>query len=296
MEASVPGSLPGLPSRPKDAHKGDFGRVLVVGGSRGMIGAPSLSANAALRAGAGLVNVAVPEVIQLAVAGICPCATSLPLDCSSKGELTAKAARQVVAAAEHCDVIAAGCGMGVSAGARQVVSAIIQQDKPVVLDADGLNNLARIDGWERIRRCPMILTPHPGEFSRLTGDEIGQIQSHRRESAVSAARRWREAGPDVPLVVVLKGAGTVVTDGQNVFINTTGNPGMATGGSGDVLTGIISALLGQGLAPYESACLGVHVHGLAGDIAAGKTGEIALVASDLIDFLPAAFMKFSERD
>ena len=296
MVIDKPESLPDLPVRARDAHKGDFGCVLVVGGSRGMIGAPALAANAALRAGAGLVRVAVPEIVQLAVAGLCPCATSIPLKCTDEGDLSAKAAGEVISAAGQCDVLATGCGMGVSRGAQGVIAAIIQQDKPVVLDADGLNNLAKITNWEQIRRCPLVLTPHPGEFSRLTDTTVKQIQSNRQESAVSAAKRWGEANPDLPLVVVLKGAGTIVTDGHRVYINPTGNPGMATGGSGDVLTGIISAFIGQGIGLYDSACLGVYIHGLAGDIAVEKKGEIAMIASDLIDFLPAALARFSERD
>ncbi len=272
-----------------------------------MIGAPALAANAALRGGAGLVTVAVPETVQLAVASLCPCATSIPLKCDKKGDLAPQAVGQMLIAAEASDVLAVGPGMGVSGGADNIVRAAIGQDKPVVLDADGLNNLARIDGWAGLRRCPLVLTPHPGEFARLTGQSVEQIQAGREASAVVAAEQWT-CGTGVPPVsenenmaetsmprstgvspvIVLKGAGTVVTDGLRVFINKTGNPGMATGGTGDVLTGLVAALIGQGLDTFDAACLGVHLHGLAGDLAAEKLGQTSLIASDLIDFLPEA--------
>jgi len=280
-----------LAPRRRDAHKGDFGRVLVVGGSRGMIGAPALAANAALRGGAGLTTVALPELVQLTVAALCPCATSIPLSCNASGELGVRAVRQVLAAAGRCDVLAVGPGMGVSAGSAQVVRAVLEQSKPLVLDADGLNNLARIDGWTALRRCPLVLTPHPGEFATLTGRSVPEIQQDRTAAAVAAAREWAGREDEAELVVTLKGAGTVVTDGRRVYVNATGNPGMATGGSGDVLTGLVAALIGQGLGPFEAACLGVCVHGRAGDLAARKVGQVSLIASDLLEFLPEALAK-----
>ena len=257
-----------------------------------MIGAPALASHAALRGGAGLVTVAVPETVQLAVASLCPCATSIPLKCSRYGDLSPQAVGQMLAAAGVSDVLAVGPGMGVSGGADNIVRAAIGQDKPVVLDADGLNNLARIDGWAGLRRCPLVLTPHPGEFARLTGQSVEQIQAGREASAVAAACNWVGSmgvpKGQVSPVIVLKGAGTVVTDGLRVFINKTGNPGMATGGSGDVLTGLIAALIGRGLDTFDAACLGVHLHGLAGDLAAEELGQTSLIASDLIDFFPEA--------
>ena len=279
-----------LRPRRRDAHKGDFGRVLIVGGSRGMIGAPALAANAALRGGAGLVTVAAPETIQLAVATLCPCATSVPLACDAAGELSGESIRQVLAAAGKSDVLAVGPGLAVGAGQRNLVRAVMEQEKPVVLDADGLNNLAAIDGWAAIRRCALVLTPHPGEFSRLTGKAIGEIQADRENAAVDVVREWVSAMREElrPLVCVLKGSGTVVTDGRKLYVNRTGNPGMATGGAGDVLTGLTAALMGQGLAAFDAACLAAWCHGRAGDLAAGKLGQVSLIASDLLDFLPAA--------
>ena len=283
--------LPELAPRAPDAHKGHFGRVLVVGGSRGMVGAPALAANAALRGGAGLVTVAAPEIVQLTVASLCPCATSLALKCGADGDLAAQAARQVLTAAGRCDVLAVGPGMGVSAGAGQLVGAVLDLKKPVVFDADGLNNLARIDRWPERRRCPAVLTPHPGELATLTGRSIRDIQADREAAGVAAAREWVGKTADVPLVVALKGAGTVVTDGRRVYLNQTGNPGMATGGAGDVLTGLLAALIGQGLGVFEAACLGAHLHGLAGDLAAEKFGQVAMIASDLLADLPEAFRR-----
>ena len=278
-----------LPKRPRDAHKGDFGRVLIVGGSRGMVGAVALAANAALRGGAGLVTFAAPETVQLTIAVLCPCATSVPLACQADGELAVKSVRQMLDAAGRCDVLAFGPGMAVGGGQKGLLRAALEQSRPLVLDADGLNNLTAIDGWQAMRQCPLVLTPHPGEFSRLIGESVEEIQAGREDASVQAARQWAAPGPaDSPLVLVLKGAGTVVTDGRRIYVNGTGNAGMATGGTGDVLTGLIAALIGQRLGVFEAACLAVHCHGRAGDLAAGKLGQVALIAWDLLDHLPAA--------
>ncbi len=284
-----------LPARKRDAHKGEFGRVLVVGGSRGMVGAPALAANAALRGGAGLVTVAVPGTIQLAVAAVCPCATSVPLACNEADELTSEAARQMVAAAAACDVLAVGPGMAVGRRQQDLVQAALEQEKPLVLDADALNNLWRIADWGAIRRCPTVLTPHPGEFARMTGRDVKEIQADREGAAIAAVQEWtgRPAENRPPLVCALKGAGTVVTDGKRMYVNDTGNAGMATGGSGDVLTGLAAAILGQALPAFEAACLAVRCHGLAGDLAAEKLGQVSLTAADLLDYLPAALQKLA---
>jgi NAD(P)H-hydrate epimerase len=279
---------PVLPRRRRDGHKGNYGHVLVVGGAMGMSGAVAMASQSALRGGAGLVTFAAPAPVQPVIAGLCPCATSIALSCDADCAPDPAAVRQVLKAAGACDVIAAGPGMGAGAGRQAIVRAVLAQDRPLVLDADGLNNLCAIDGWPQLRRCPMVLTPHPGEFSRLTGKKVAEIQTRRIECAVEAASTWLAAGPDAPLVLVLKGAGTVVTDARRVYVNTTGNPGMATGGSGDILTGLLAALIGQGLAPFEAACLGVYAHGLAGDLGAKALGEVSLTAWDLIDYLPPA--------
>ena len=279
-------SLPSLPSRSADAHKGDFGRVLVVGGSRGMVGAVALAANAALRGGAGLVTFGAPEAIQLAVAELCPCATSAPLDGDAGGMISPAGAQQAMEIASGADVLAIGPGLGVGQGPQELVAAALAQDKPTVLDADGLNNLTRIEDWPKQVRCPLVLTPHPGEFSRLTGRATNDFQSDRESAAADAARSW--AGDEESVVCVLKGAGTVVTDGQRVYVNDTGNSGMATGGSGDVLTGLVAALIGQGMTSFDAARLGVWVHGRAGDLAADQKGQASVIATDILELLPDA--------
>ncbi len=283
--------LPELADRDRAGHKGSYGRVLVVAGSAGMIGAAALAANACLRAGAGLVTVAIPAPIQQTVAGLCPCATSLGLSCDTAGRLAPEAIGQMHRHAETVDVLAVGPGLGRSAAARNLVRAVLEIPLPLVLDADGLTALTKIDDWPGLRNGPMVLTPHPGEFSRLTGREIAEIQSDRSGAAVEAAGRWN-AGLDEPdRVVLLKGAGTVVTDSRRAYTNRTGNPGMASGGAGDVLTGVIAALLGQGLTAFDAACLGSWVHGRAGDLAAERHGEISVMATDLIDQLGQAFQQ-----
>jgi len=181
-------------------------------------------------------------------------------------------------------------GLGVGGGAEALVRAALAQDTPLVLDADGLNNLAHVDGWPAMRGCGLVLTPHPGEMARLIGEPVAAIQADRESVAAAAAAEWRAAA-DGPLVLVLKGAGTIVTDGARLYVNNSGNPGMATGGAGDVLTGLVAALIAQGMACFDAACLGVYVHGLSGDLAAADRGEVSLIATDLIDFLPNAFVK-----
>lgn len=293
-ETEIITEVPRLSVRARDGHKGDFGRVLVVGGSRGMIGAVGLAVDAALRGGAGLVTFAAPETIQQAIAVLCPCATSVPLSCEESGKLSPESVHEMIDSIQRCDVIAMGPGMGLSAGQLNLIRAALEQDKPLVLDADGLNNLAHLDDWASLRRCPVILTPHPGEFSRLTGKPICEIQADRQAAAVAAASQWaRQGSPEgASLICMLKGAGTIVTDGRRIFVNQTGNPGMATGGSGDVLTGLTAALLAQGLNPFDAASLAAAVHGRAGDLAAEELTEVSLIASDLLDFLPEAMKEF----
>ena len=283
-------SVVALPPRAADAHKGTFGRVLVVGGSRGVPGAMALASLAALRGGAGLVTLAVPETVQLTVAGLCPCATSVPLSCDAAGLPTPPAAAQVRRYAEVADVLAVGPGMGTGGPQKNIVRLALTLATPLVIDADGLNNLVDVKDWPTLRTADTVLTPHPGEMARLTGRTVSRIQADREAAAVLAVGDWREAstGATGELICVLKGHGTVVTDGARVYVNGTGNPGMATGGSGDVLTGLIAALIGQGLAAFDAACLAVRCHGRAGDLAAERMGQVSLIASDLVDFLPAA--------
>ena len=298
-----------LSTRRSDAHKGDFGRVLIIGGSRGMIGAPALAANAALRAGAGLVIVASPRSVQLAVATLCPCATSIPLPEGPDGLIVPHLALETLRAHRVFDpggapsVVAIGPGLGRSdrrfdAQLVSLINSFGTANVPTVLDADALHAIRlagddRRAGWDSTRHYRTILTPHSGEMARLHGVSTAAVQQDRHGFAVRTAREM-SGGSEFPqhqLVVVLKGAGTIVTDGASVYVNRTGNPGMATGGTGDVLTGVIAALVAQGLSTLDASALGVHVHGLAGDLAARERGRISLIATDLIDFLPAALRK-----
>jgi ADP-dependent NAD(P)H-hydrate dehydratase len=277
-------TVPKLPPRPADAHKGMFGRLLVVAGSRGMSGAAVLCATAGLRGGAGLVQVAVPADILPIVAGGNPCYMTAPLEQDSRGRIAAAAVDEVIAlATSWADVVALGPGLGQSEAMPALVSGMLQRvEKPLVIDADGLNALARLpaETW-RHHRANVILTPHPGEFARLANRPADEVRTRREELAIAyAAER--------AVTLVLKGHGTVVTDGRRVYRNTTGNPGMATGGTGDVLTGLIGALVGQGVEPFAAAVLGVWAQGRSGDLAAAQVGQTALIATDLLAHLPAA--------
>lgn len=277
--------LPHLPPRPPESHKGDFGLALVVGGSRGMAGAVALAGMAALRGGAGLVRLAVPEVCLETVASFEPSYMTVPLPCDRAGRISWRARGEIVELAEAADAVACGPGLGRSAGLEALVSDLYARlGKPMVVDADGLNALS---ARREVLGSPggaRILTPHPGEFARLMGRD--RVAAHEREPAAV------ELAGHCGVVVVLKGHRTLITDGRQRATNTTGNPGMATGGSGDVLTGLVTALACQGLAPFEAARLGVFLHGLAGDLAAAELGQQAMIASDLIRFLPAAMTQY----
>ncbi len=279
-------TIPKLQTRKHNAHKGDFGKICIIGGSIGFSGAAALAGRSALRAGAGLVRVAVPKSVLPIVASIEPSYTTIALAEDNQGRISKKAINQILTAVEENDCLAFGPGVGVSGDLQQILYTLIaQQEKPTVIDADGLNNLAKITDWPQKRKAKLILTPHPGEMKRLWAGLFREPQpSERQTQAVQLAAR---SGT----IVALKGAGTVVTDGEKVYINKTGNPGMASAGSGDVLTGCIAALSGQGLSCLDAAILGVYIHGLAGDIAAENKGQISLIATDIIDALPQAFQK-----
>jgi ADP-dependent NAD(P)H-hydrate dehydratase len=298
--------LPRLPPRRPDAHKGDFGTALIVGGSRGMAGAVSLAGMAALRGGAGLVRLAVPDAIADTVAGFEPSYMTAPLPCDAAGRITAAAFDRIVELVEKATVIACGPGLSRSLELDQLVQRLYREiAKPMVFDADALNALATEPETLVHPGGPRILTPHPGEFARLIGGGIGGAdipvcQKRRDPSGRQECLPHRGLAPDLRaeaavqlaarcgIVVVLKGHRTLVTDGARRAINATGNPGMATGGTGDVLTGLITSLACQHLEPFDAARLGVHLHGLAGDLAAEELGEVSLIASDLILYLPDA--------
>ncbi len=257
----------------------------MIAGGRGMAGAAALCGASALRSGAGLVRVATAAEVQPVVASFEPCYMTYPLPDDDEGLIDLGKSRPALASlVEKADVVAMGPGLGQSDSIRALVRFLVEEtDKPLVIDADGLNALA---GEVRIlagRIHPVVLTPHPGEFARLTGQDVPTVQADRVRHAAELAATAEG------LVVVLKGSGTVVTDGRRYQINTSGNPGMATGGSGDVLTGVIAALIGQRMSAFDAARLGVFVHGLAGDIARDDHGEVGMIAGDIVDTLPDAF-------
>lgn len=281
-------TIPKLKPRAVDAHKGIFGKVCIIGGSVGMSGAAALMGRAALRAGAGLVRVAVPKSILPIVASIEPCFTTIALPDDSLGRISSRAINHILDAVGQNDAFAFGQGVGISGELRSVLETLLGlKGLRLVVDADGLNNLAGMKNWLASLNARPILTPHPGEMKRLwQGLFREQMPTDRQRQATKLAQ---QAGS----IVVLKGAGTVVTDGEKIYVNRTGNPGMATAGSGDVLTGVITALLGQGLSDFDAAVLGVYVHGLAGDIAEKKVGRVSLIATDIIDALGEAFIQSS---
>lgn len=279
-------TIPKLKPRAVDAHKGDFGKVCIIAGSIGMSGAAALAGRSALRAGAGLVRVATPKSVLPIVASVEPSFTTIPLPEDGVGRISTKAVNIILEAITQNDAFAFGPGVGISGELRFFLDTLLEQEGlKLVVDADGLNNLAGIKDWHNILKAKMIVTPHPGEMKRLwSGIFREPLPQDRQQQAVKLAQHTRT-------VVALKGAGTVVTDGEKVYINKTGNPGMATAGSGDVLTGVITALLGQGLGDFEAAVLGVYVHGLAGDIASEKLGQTGMITTDIINALPEAFLK-----
>jgi NAD(P)H-hydrate epimerase len=274
--------VPRLPPRPPDANKGTFGKVVVIAGSRGMAGAAVLCAGAALRGGAGLARLATTTEVWPIASAANPCYTTVPLPHDEGGRLSGRALPAVVALVRESTAAAVGPGLGQSSELAELLVSLLEQTiTPLVVDADALNNLVGRQEVLARRQGPLVLTPHPGELGRLTGRATADVQQHRQELAVEFAAAHR-------VILVLKGAGTVVTDGRQVYVNTSGNPGLATGGSGDVLTGLIAALLAQGLTPFAAAQLGVYVHGRAGDLAAQQLNEMGLIASDLLHYLPLA--------
>ncbi len=278
--------VPELAARKPDAHKGDFGKVCIVGGSIGMSGAAAIAGRAALRAGAGLVRVATPRSVLPIVAAIEPSYTTIPLPEDDAGCISADAVGLVLQLAQQNDVMAFGPGVRVAPGVRGVLDMLIAQEGVrLVIDADGLNCLAKNTDWVERRKAHLILTPHPGEMNRMWARLFREPMPEDRTAQAAALAK------KTACTVVLKGAGTVVTDGSRVYVNTTGNPGMATAGCGDVLTGVITALAGQGLDDFDAAVLGVYIHGLAGDIAAEKVGQVSLITTDIIDSLGEAFLQ-----
>lgn len=264
-----------LPDRPDDSHKGNFGKILLLCGSRGYTGAAALAAMGALRCGAGLVYLGVGESIYgiEAVKLLEPVVFSLPEENGMLGEV---ACDLILSKLPNMDAVLIGPGMGNNAGTFAVVKTVLQNfPGPIVLDADGINVLSGHIDILRGRPYATILTPHDGEFVRVGG----VLNEDRIASAMKLAE-------DSNSIVLLKGHRTVITDGKQCYINKTGNPGMAVGGSGDVLAGIITALLGQGLTPILAAACGAWLHGAAGDLCAREIGQYGMLPSDILQVLP----------
>ena len=264
-----------LPDRDENAHKGNFGKILLLCGSRGYTGAAYLAAMGALRSGAGLVFLGVPESIYAIEAVKLNEAIVFPLP-DDGGMLSGWAIPEILDRLPKMDAVLMGCGLGQSYKTRSVVKAVLENAAcPVVVDADGINVLSGHKDILRGRKVPTILTPHDGEFARL-GGIIGE------DRMASAS----EMALDLGCVMLLKGHRTCITDGHTGYINTTGNPGMAVGGSGDLLSGIIVSLLGQGLAPLEAAACGAWLHGAAGDLCAQEIGQYGMLPTDMLLALP----------
>lgn len=265
-----------IPKRPREAHKGDFGKILLLCGAVGYTGAAALSAMAAARSGAGLIYLGVPETVYPIVAGklLEPVVFPLP---DKEGKFSQEAIPEILKRLEACDACLVGCGIGQSPGTLQVVKAVLSQAKcPVVVDADGINVLREHIDVLRGAACPMILTPHEGEAARLDpeGKNLDRLERVQRLQRLTGA------------TVLLKGHRTLIFDGEECYINRCGNPGMARGGSGDVLSGIIVSLLGQGLSLMQAAAAGAWLHGKAGDLCADELGEAGMLPSDMIQALP----------
>lgn len=264
-----------LPDRNPWGHKGNFGKLLLLCGSRGYTGAAFFAAMGALRSGAGLVFLGVPESIYGIEAVKLNEPVIFPLP-DAGGRLSADAVPEILTRFPQMDAVLVGPGLGQSEGTLAVVRAVLEKAEcPVVVDADGINVLSAHRDLLRGRKSPTILTPHDGEFARLGG-----VMGEDRMAAAAALAE------ELGCVVLLKGHETCITDGVNGYINPTGNPGMAVGGSGDVLAGVITALLGAGLPPLEAAACGAWLHGAAGDRCAAELGQYGMLPTDMLSALP----------
>ncbi len=264
-----------LPDREETGHKGTYGKLLLLCGSRGYTGAAYLSTMGALRCGAGLVFLGVPESIYAIEACKLNEPVVFPLP-DRDGKLSEEALPEIERKLPQMDAVLIGCGLGQSPGTLAVVKRVLEKAAcPVVLDADGINVLSAHKDILRGRQHPTILTPHEGEFLRFGG----ALSGDRMKDAMDCALAWNS-------IVVLKGHGTCITNGETGYLNPTGNPGMAVGGSGDVLAGMITALLGQGIAPLEAAAAACWLHGAAGDLCARDLGQYAMLPTDMLNVLP----------
>ena len=273
-----------LPHRDPEGHKGTFGKVYCLCGAVGYTGAPVLAASAAVRSGSGLVYLGVPEDIWPITAVKCQSAMPFPLP-SQQGKLALSAEETIRERIAGCDAVLIGCGLGRSDESDALTRKLLDVEKPLVLDADGINAFEeRIYGMKRRQGLVTVMTPHEGEFFRAGGD----LSRGRESGARAYAARWG-------VYLILKGHRTVVAapDGR-LAVNTTGNSGMAKGGSGDILSGMVVSLLGQGVEPFDACCAAMFCHGLAGDRAAARLGERGMSPADLLAELPHAFQEIEQ--
>lgn len=270
-----------FPKRSPDSHKGDYGHVLVIAGASGYTGAAYLTSQAAILSGSGLVTLAIGKSLYNIMAAKLTEVMIKPFFETKDYGLSLLAEKELIAFIEKCSVVAMGPGISQNKETQNLIRNLISRiDKPVVLDADGINALVGHPGTLKGLKSKMVLTPHPGELSRLIGKSVEEISGDRKDIALKFASEYNT-------VLVLKGYKTIVAEpGGEYYINETGNPGMATGGSGDVLTGMIASFIGQGLDPFTASILGVHFHGLAGDLALKEKGALSLIATDLLNKLP----------
>ena len=283
--------IPKIQPRKPDTHKGDYGRVFVLAGSSGMTGAACMCSNAALRAGAGIVTLGIPESLHGIVASKLTCVMTHPLPETHLKTLSELGRQDILDFSQRFDVVAIGPGLSQYQETKKLILWLLQSlDCPIVLDADGINALADNPKILDCIKTNIVLTPHPGEMAHLLGVSTKEVQSKR----VEISRMFVKGRKNVTLV--LKGHKTVVMNEEKYYINETGNPGMATAGAGDVLTGMIASFLGQQYAPFEAAQLGVYLHGLAGDIAVQEKGEISMIATDILDNLHKAFLAYKESN
>jgi len=275
--------------REPDTHKGTYGHLFVLGGSVGKTGAAHLCSEAALRCGTGLVTLGIPESLNPILEQKLTEVMTLPLPSSPEGFLKAEALDEILSFVSSVDGLAIGPGLGINRDTESVVREVWQAvEKPMIWDADALTLLARNSDLKRKQKAPVILTPHPGEMARLTGKRTSWIQANRVEAARALSEEWG-------VITVLKGARTLVTHPEGrLGINSTGNAGMASGGMGDVLTGLIGGLMLQGLDPFDAASFGVWLHGAAGDQASGRIGPMGFLASEVMEAVPVIFKDLVE--
>lgn len=272
-----------LPSVPDDANKYTKGSAMVFAGSFGMAGAALLCAKAALYSGAGILRLVTPESIYPICAGALWEAVYTPVK-DVEGKFSVDTYDKVSPYLSKANVVAFGCGVGLSEGVDKTLTNLVTKNtKPLVVDADGINSLSKHIDLLSEKSCSVVLTPHEGEMSRISGKSVAYIKSNRAAVAADFAARFG-------VTLLLKGKDTVIADSDGtVFVNPTGNSGLATAGSGDVLTGIITALISNGLSPFDAAVAGAYIHGLCGDFATEKSGARSVIASDIIEYLPNAF-------